>query len=398
MPHYAAGSRCLAGGAGSAFGSDVKKFSMALVRQRYQSDGGAERFVSRLMSLLHNTGVNVSLVTRSWGQDSSQPVLRCNPFYLGSLWRDAGFAFSVCRVLKKQKFDLVQSHERIPCCDIYRAGDGVHREWLKQRRRALGRWGKLRLALNPYHYYVRFAEKRLFNSARLRAVICNSYRVKQEINHYFAFPENKLHVIYNGVDSTQFHPDLQRFRASIRDHYAIPPDAMLFLFVGSGFERKGIPILLEVMTQFPDSTHLLVVGRDKNLPRFIILAETLMLKDRVHFTGAQQDVRPYYGAADAFVLPTLYDPFPNVVLEALATGLPVITSTQCGAAEIIEKNNCGLVCDALDKGGWVEAMKTMSGSEYRRAAGGAARKVAETLSEENMGKQLLPLYENLLSR
>ncbi len=376
----------------------MKPLTLALVRQRYTMDGGAERFVARTLSTLQNRGVSIVLVTRQWQAVQSMQLLLCNPFYLGSLWRDWGFARRACKLLAHHPVDLVQSHERLACCDIYRAGDGVHREWLKQRRRALGWWGKLRLALNPYHYYVRFAEKRLFNSARLRAVICNSQMVKQEINHYFAFPENKLHVIYNGVDSTQFHPDLQRFRTSIRAHYAIPPDAMLFLFVGSGFERKGIPILLEAMTQLPSSTHLLVVGRDKNLPRFIARAETLMLKDRVHFAGAQQDVRPYYGATDAFVLPTLYDPFPNAVLEALATGLPVITSTRCGAAEIIEKNNCGLICDALDKSKWVKAMKTMSESEYRHATGGAARKAAETLSEENMGEQLLALYESLLSR
>lgn len=370
---------------------------MALVRQRYQSDGGAERFVSGLMPLLNSQGMDVTLVTRSWNLESSQPMLRCDPFYVGSLWRDAGFALSVCRALKKQTFDLVQSHERIACCDIYRAGDGVHREWLVQRARTLGFWGRLRLALNPYHTYVKWAEKKLFYSPRLHAVICNSQMVKDEIVRYFSFPEDKLHVIHNGVNGNQFNPELQVFRSSIRARHAIPADATVFLFVGSGFERKGVPMLLEVMARLPASAHLLVVGRDKNLRRYIARTEKLLLQDRVHFAGAQQDVRPYYGAADAFVLPALYDPFPNAVLEALASGLPAITSSKCGVVEIIERNNCGQVCDALDKKKWLEAMWAMCEPEYRHIAAVAARKAAEMLSEENMVKQLLELYRHLLS-
>lgn len=375
----------------------MKPLTLALVRQRYTMDGGAERFVARTLSTLQNRGVNIVLVTRLWQPVQSVRVLSCNPFYLGSLWRDWGFAHSACKLLAQQPVDLVQSHERLSCCDIYRAGDGVHREWLKQRRRALGWWGKLRLALNPYHYYVRFAEKRLFNSARLRAVICNSKMVKDEIIRYFSLPEHKLHVIYNGVDSGQFHPGLRDVRAATRARYAIPDDAVVFLFVGSGFERKGMRILLEALARLPEAAHLLVAGKDKKMHGFISQAEKLKVSGRVHFAGAQQDVKPFYGAADVFVLPTLYDPFPNVVLEAMAAGLPVITSTKCGAAELILKNNCGFVCDALDKAGLVSAMHAMLDTVYAKNLGRAARKTVEPISHDSMSVQLLSIYDELQS-
>ncbi|HWQ94540.1 MAG TPA: glycosyltransferase family 4 protein [Gammaproteobacteria bacterium] len=375
----------------------MKPLTLALVRQRYTMDGGAERYLARTLSTLQNRGVNIVLVTRLWQPVQSVQVLPCNPFYLGSLWRDWGFARRACKILAQQPVDLVQSHERLACCDIYRAGDGVHREWLKQRRRALGWWGKWRLALNPYHYYVRFAEKRLFNSARLRAVICNSQMVKEEIKRYFNLTEDKLHVIYSGIDAQEFHPDLQRHRTAIRERYAIPGNAVLFIFVGSGFERKGMDILLKAMSDLPEAAHLLIVGKDKKMHSFLSQAAELKVAARVHFLGAQQDVKPFYGAADVLVLPTLYDPFPNVILEAMAAGLPVITSTKCGAAELILKNNCGFVCDALDKAGLVSAMRAMLDTAYAKSLGRAARKTVEPISHDSMSMQLLSIYDELQS-
>ncbi len=375
----------------------MMSLTLALVRQRYSVDGGAERFVSRTLAALQNHPVNMVLVARQWQAVQGVRLLPCNPFYLGSVWRDWGFARCACALLAQYPVDLVQSHERLSCCDIYRAGDGVHREWLKQRRRRLGRWGRLRLALNPYHHYVQFAERKLFASRRLRAVICNSRMVKDEIIRYFSLPEDRLHVIYNDVDTNLFHPGLRESRAATRARHAIPADAMVFLLVGSGFERKGVRLLLDALAELPDAAHLLVVGKDKKMRDFLIQAEQLKIAGRVHFTGAQQDVTPFYGAADVFVLPTLYDPFPNAALEAMASGLPVITSSKCGAAELIQNSNSGYVCDALDKNKWVEAMQDMFVSEYRCASGDAARRAAEQLSEKNMAQQLLALYQNLLS-
>src|SRR5581483_12431788 len=116
----------------------MRPLSIALIRGRYVDDGGAERFMTRALTALSGGGVQVTLYTREWPQTSDFEIALCRPFYLGRVWREAAFARSVCRALSQRGFDLVQSHERIACCDIYRAGDGVHREWLAQRARALG--------------------------------------------------------------------------------------------------------------------------------------------------------------------------------------------------------------------------------------------------------------------
>jgi UDP-glucose:(heptosyl)LPS alpha-1,3-glucosyltransferase len=368
---------------------------IALIRQRYTAFGGAERFVASALEALKSQGVQLTLVTRSWQAQAGLDAIVCDPFYLGSLWRDWGFARGVCRELARHDFDLVQSHERIACCDVYRAGDGVHAQWLANRRATLGALGRLALEFNPYHRYVLAAERRLFASPRLRAVLCNSRMVKEEIRRHFDVAENKLHVIYSGVDTTAFHPELRtRHRQAAREHYRIPNDAPVFLHVGSGFERKGIAQLLAALTRLSNTAHALIVGKDKYMRRFRRLADALGLAGRVHFTGGLADVKPCYGAADVFCLPTLYDPFPNVALEAMASGLPVVTSTQCGAAELIEPGNNGFVCEPLDVIALAEAMRRAA--ERSLAMGLAARRTVEPFTLAAMSARLVDLYRQLL--
>src|SRR5262249_32677103 len=153
-----------------------------------------------------------------------------------------------------------------------------------------------------------------------RAVICNSHMVKREIQARFGVDERKLRVIYNGVNLESFHPRLRgEHRAQARTELGIPRDAMAWLFVGSGFERKGVFRLLPAFRRGADAgAHLVVVGEDRAEGRAQALAAALGIGERVHFLGGRKDVRQWYGAADAFVLPTLYDPFPNAALEAMA--------------------------------------------------------------------------------
>ncbi|MBI5782465.1 MAG: glycosyltransferase family 4 protein [Gammaproteobacteria bacterium] len=371
---------------------------IALIRQRYARDGGAERFVARALESLKTQNVRLTLVAREWSGGDGFEVLTCRPFHIGRLWRDYAFARCVCRALAQNKFDLVQSHERIACCDIYRAGDGVHREWLKQRARTLGWTGQLGLALNPYHGYVKAAEKTMFTSPRLKAVICNSRMVRDEIKRYFHLPDDRLPVIYSGVDTAAYHPDLKKHRDAIRARHGIPSGAVLYLFVGSGFERKGMSVLLQAMAKLPEHTFLLVVGRDKHADRFQRRARALGLSRRVIFAGAREDVRPYYGAADVLTLPSLYDPFPNVALEAMASGLPLVTSLKCGVAELIENGKNGFACDALDVEGQAGFMRTLLDVEIRQRMGLAARQTVAPFTLAAMSNRLVQLYQDLLAK
>lgn len=373
----------------------ARPVSIALIRGRYAADGGAERFVRRALEALGGHGARVTLITREWAPRGGFEVAVVNPFYLGRLWRDWSFARAVCRELKRRSFDLVQSHERLGCCDIYRAGDGVHREWLRQRRRILSWWGRMSVALNPYHAYVKKAERQAITGAR--AVICISQMIKREVIEHFGVPEARLHVIYNGIDTAAFHPQFREQRPAVRARLGIPDTATVFLFVGSGFERKGVGRILDALARQDSAPYLLVVGHDKHLARYRRQARRLGLAERVKFLGVQREVRPYYGAADAFIFPTLYEPFGNVILEAMASGLPVLTSLKCGGAELIRHGENGYVCDALDRDALTEYMEALVDAEKCARMGAAARQTVEPLTLTAMGAELSELYRRLIS-
>jgi UDP-glucose:(heptosyl)LPS alpha-1,3-glucosyltransferase len=372
---------------------------LGLVRQRYTPFGGAERFVERVIDALLARGVRVRVYTRRWPQAKTGTIeaVICNPFYLGSLWRDASFAAAVRAALARDRPDLVQSHERIEGCDVFRAGDGVHRVWLEERMRAGGRGERARIAANPYHRYILDAEARMFASPSLKAVICNSQMVRNDVKRHFALPDDKLHVIYNAVDPREFSRAVRGDRAATRAVLGATDADVVFLLVGSGYARKGVATAIRALARLPRCARLVVVGKDRAPDRYARLAHRAGIADRVSFAGPQQDVRPFLGAADAFVLPTIYDPLPNAVLEALACGLPVVTSERCGAGELVVAHDAGWTCDAADDAAFAERMRALlDPGERARCAANAPAAVA-ALTPEAMTRRMLDLYETLLA-
>jgi UDP-glucose:(heptosyl)LPS alpha-1,3-glucosyltransferase len=370
---------------------------LGIVRQRYTPFGGAERFVERAIDALAARGVSVRVYTRAWPKSRDpriEPVI-CDPFYVGGVWRDAGFARAVRAALARDRPDIVQTHERIEGCDVFRAGDGVHRAWLAARREAGGRAERLAIAVNPHHRYTLDAEERVFGDAALRAVICISRMVKDDVRRHFAVPEAKLRVIYNAVDPAEFNLGVRRDRMATRTRLGLADDDIAFLLVGSGYARKGVAAALRALARLPERARLIVVGRDKHPARYEGLARRAGLLSRTVFAGPQRDPRPFLGAADAFVLPTLYEPLGNAVLEALACGLPVVTSRRCGAGELVLAAGAGAVCDSWDDAALASHMeRLLDQSERARLAARAPGAVA-ALTPEAMTAELLALYGSL---
>lgn len=369
---------------------------IALIRQRYNAFGGAERFVDQAMAAIASEGsTEVTLITRDWNSHvADRKVIQCDPFHIGRTWRDWGFANAACAATRSG-FDLVQSHERIACCDIYRAGDGVHAQWLENRSRAISAARRLATAMSPWHRYTLAAERRLFTSPRLKAVICNSQMVASEIRNRFGVADDKLKVIYNGVDAQRFHPRLKpAARMAKRSELGIPHDAFVHLYVGSGFERKGVPQLIQAMHGASANVHLVIVGADRKSSVYRSQAASAGLSGQIHFAGPQQDIENWYAMADCFVLPTLYDPFPNAAMEAMASGLPIITSTQCGAAELVGPAQCGWICDALDVATLGRYLRDLTPAVAAEMSA-RARALAERFTPEKMAGELTALYRSL---
>ncbi|MFN6171419.1 MAG: glycosyltransferase family 4 protein [Burkholderiales bacterium] len=389
-----------------------RRLRIALIRAKYTPFGGAERFVQTAVAALADEGVSMTVLTRAWPETSAAsggaPAVDhviLNPRYFTSTGRDKSFAAAVQQHLSQTHYDLVQSHERIVGCDVFRAGDGVHATWLEQRRRVSGGLKQLGVRLNPHHRYLLATERAMFESPKLRAVICNSQMVKADISRHFDIDPAKLRVILSGVDTPVFHSGLRELhRAQTRKSLRIPKAAPVALFVGSGFERKGlIGFLMGLADQSGharltrESVRGVVVGHDKHLTRFQSFADQLGLSDRVSFVGGVNDVRPFYAAADIFVLPTLYDPLPNACLEAMACGLPVITSTGSGAAELITNGMEGFVVDALDTPAIADAIEASLASAMsdNQMGKNAAAKVAP-LTPRAMAANYVALYRELL--
>jgi len=360
---------------------------LAIVRQRYTPFGGAERFVARALDALRAQGVTVDIVARHWQGDSQGVV--CNPFFLGRTWRDWGFARCVQKLIESGRYDLVQSHERIPGCHIYRAGDGVHATWLELSGKP---W---RFSL--WHRYTLAAESTLFRHPDLQAVICNSRMVADDIARRFPVAAGKLEIIYNAVDGAHFHPGLRaEHRHAVRTKFGAGKGAPVILFVGAGFERKGVATLIEALVRMTTpGAEAWIVGRDKHRARYQRLAERLGIAGRVRFLGPQTDVRPFYAAADLFCLPTIYDPLPNAALEALACGLPVVTTETCGAAELIRPKGNGAICVARDPAALAARLDELLGLDQRTLSENARESVAG-LTPEAMAERLLALYRRIL--
>jgi UDP-glucose:(heptosyl)LPS alpha-1,3-glucosyltransferase len=239
-------------------------------------------------------------------------------------------------------------------------------------------------------------ERKLFASPWLRAVLCNSKMVRDDIKARFGLPDERLPVLYNAVDSRVFSPDLRIHRERIRAKYRVPDEATLFLLVGSGFRRKGVPVAIAALARLSAPAHLIVVGDDRKPDAYRRIADEHGVRERVSFVGFQHDVAPFYGAADAFVLPAIYDSFPDAAMEALASGLPVVTSMKSGAAELVTENDAGFVCGSRDVAALAEHLRSLQDAGTRSRLGANARRAVEPLTTDAMTLKLVLLYKGLL--
>ena len=306
--------------------------TIGFVRRGFSSSGGAESYLKRLANGVVEKGHQVRLYTSGeWppGEWTFGPLIHLKG-------RSAiAFADEVKKLTLRSGCDVLMSLERIWQCDVYRAGDGVHRAWLERRAEIGGPFQWLSRILNRKHSATLALEKSLFADCGADRVIANSGMVRDEIVRFYGFPNEKIDVVYNGVPIDAFRRG-EESRAKIRKMLGLKSKDIAVLFAGSGWERKGLRFAIEALEASGKETRLLVAGRgDKRKFR----------SARVEFLEVVQDMPALYGAADIFLLPTIYDPFSNACLEALAAGLPVVTTRANGFSEIMETGVQGTILD-----------------------------------------------------
>lgn len=225
---------------------------------------------------------------------------------------------------KKNKFYF--SLERISCPDIYRAGDGVHRKFLTIEKKS-----KLNL-LHPIYLYL---ESRCFKNAK--HIIANSSMVKSQIIDNYNINPNKINVIYNGIELKQIN--FNKSFTKLSKEFPIEHSESILLFVGSGFKRKGVSEFLQIFSQLESKNiKAFIIGKDNNTEYYKNLAKKFNIENQIIFTGPREDVDDFYTISDIFLFPTHYDPFSNVVLEAMNFENVVFTSQSNGASEILDEN------------------------------------------------------------
>ena len=271
--------------------------------------GGAERYLRRLAKALKDVDIETSI--RSYLGETSV-----------SSWKKA-LRFNAQVRRQKQSDELYFSLERVSCADIYRAGDGVHKIY----RATKPFWW-----VNPLNFVYPYLEKRCFKNSK--KIIANSNYVREQIILAYGIDESKIVTIYNGINLPQ-KVEKGEAKLSVCEEFGLDYSLPILLFVGNGFKRKGVKDFLRLVSKLKTPVNALIVGKDKNINSYKRLAKKLKIK--AFFVGEQKTTAKFYEASDIFIFPTHYEPFSNVVLEALSFKNIVFTTAQNGASEILER-------------------------------------------------------------
>ena len=312
-----------------------RQLPIALVRRGYSPTGGAENFLLRFAAEAQNLGRSLVLVTdRPWPETAREGVPQI-VLPGRTVW---DFARSVARWRESWGDGVVFSLERLLSADCYRAGDGVYAAWMRRRSEFDPFFRVLLRKLARKHFHLLHLERRCFSPRHTGAVIVNSRLVAAEIETLFGYPPEKIHLVRNGLpaDFAENAPD----KLGARRRLGLPDRGFVAAFAGTGWQRKGLRFAIAAMAgaDIPGAK-LAVAGRGR--PPAGAGADTL-------FLGPMSDVRPLLSAADVFILPTVYDPFSNACLEALAMGRPVITTSSNGCAEVLREGVNGSVVQRPD--------------------------------------------------
>ncbi len=273
--------------------------------------GGAENYLTRLSKALSKKNVEHQII------NSFFPKFL--PSWLGALLFNVQVSYN-----KKGKF--YYSLDRITCPDVYRAGDGVHKVFLSIEKKS---------SLNLLHPVYLYLERNCFKNSKL--IIANSQMVKNQIIETYGISAEKIKVIYNGIEIKQY--SFSKSFEKLSQEFLLKDNESILLFVGSGYKRKGVKEFLEIFSKLKSKNiKAFVIGKENNIEYYKNLSKKLNIDGNVVFTGPRIDVDDFYTISDIFLFPTHYDPFSNVILEAMSFGNVVFTTRSNGASEIINEN------------------------------------------------------------
>ncbi len=280
-----------------------------------------------------------------------------------------------------QGFDVVHSYSRTRHQDVYRAGGGSHAEFMER----FYPHGTAQRLLSPGHRTILSIEEAVFRD-ETQLIQCLTRRDAADIQRRYGVGDERVIVTGAGVDTERFHPARREEHGpGLRRELGL--EGPVALFVGSGFARKGLDRAIAGLAASGVKATLLVVGSGDSAP-YQRQAESLGIAGRVRFLGVRGDVDRLHCAADLLVLPTRYDAFGNVVLEAMASGIPAAATRAAGSSELIEPDRSGFVLDE----DFAPAFAALGDPERLKRMGVAARLAAEQWTWERHAQRVVELY------
>ena len=307
-----------------------------------------------------------------------------------------------------ERFDLVHSMVPITCCDVYQPRGGtvaesvernlalIRSNWFRRAKRMANRFNAKQRSLLR-------REACLFNRRSGPLVAALSRYVVDQLKRHYRIDPARVRLVFNGVDVPDAPEDRRvKDRHDLRARYGLGSQELVLLSVAHNFKLKGVGRCIEAMERLARRggpvTKVLIVGRDDPAP-YRRLAERLRIADRVIFTGPTEQVTAFYHAADILVHPTYYDPCSRVVLEALASGLPAITTRHNGAAEVIEDGVHGYVIDSADAVDQLaDRIARLADDDHRLACGRYSRLLRDQLSMARHADEMLAVYQEVLQQ
>lgn len=331
---------------------------------------GVERVVFECARYLADRDHEVTVLAGEWEADAPRTITyrRVDAQIWPAFRRPMRFFGESSRALADMcgNFDALGTFGCVsPLGGVYWA-QSVHAAWMEHSRRlrpAMS-WGRWKQRLNPIHSRLLRLEQQHLGGRRYQKVIALSAEVRRDLKRFYDVPEEDIEVLPNGFSTEEFNLEKRRLlRADMRQSLGYSDDDRVIIFVANELERKGFGPLMRAVASLEDSRARLLVVGNVVARGYAAEMKALGLADRVKFVGPTREVMNYYAAADVFALPTQYEAWGMVIVEAMACGVPALTSRLAGAAVAVHEGKSGLLLD--DPGDVVEIagklMKLMEG-------------------------------------
>jgi len=371
--------------------------------------GGAETYVADLCRYLVQAGHRVDLYAESCADGCLPPqanVVKVAAPGKNKLERITNFARNSESALRQTTHDCSIGFVNTWAHDVLIPQGGVHRGSLTANAQRfptpLRQLYLLAKTANPKHWVYQSIERRQYETERRVRVVAVSNMVKRHVEEFHHVPRQQIHVVPNAIDPTRLMVSQPgAVRCAFRNRHGLEPHDLVGLFVGHNFALKGLKPLLAALgarlQRARDSRpiHLLVCGSGET-SAYRRLANRLGLFDTVHFLGFHPEVEACYWSSDFFVQPTYYDPCSLVVMEALVCGLPVITTAQNGASELMADGREGYILTTPDaQSELIAALDHLTDDAARRAMSDQAARLGRKQTFDAHVARLLAIFEEV---